>query len=130
MKEFETQFRYSQSKLANVLYTKELAKRYPNITSVAIHPGRVDTNLLDTYHSSPSMGATFQKMIDLLIMVPVDKGALNQLWAATAKKGEVKCGSYYSPVAKAGGESCYAKDEKLAANLWNWIEAEITQSRY
>ncbi|KAL0571555.1 hypothetical protein V5O48_010404, partial [Marasmius crinis-equi] len=33
--------RYGQSKLANVLYAKELARRYPKITSVAVHPGTV-----------------------------------------------------------------------------------------
>lgn len=37
--------RYGQSKLANILFTKQLAKRYPMIKSVAIHPGAVNTEL-------------------------------------------------------------------------------------
>lgn len=31
--------RYGQSKLANIVYASELAKRYPDVTTVAIHPG-------------------------------------------------------------------------------------------
>lgn len=36
---------YGESKLANLLFTRELAKRYPNIISVAAHPGASSTNL-------------------------------------------------------------------------------------
>lgn len=39
--------RYGQSKLANVLFTRELASRYPSITSVAVHPGVIKTDLYD-----------------------------------------------------------------------------------
>lgn len=35
--------RYGHSKLANVLHSKELAKRYPDILSVSLHPGTVKT---------------------------------------------------------------------------------------
>jgi retinol dehydrogenase-12 len=39
--------RYGQSKLANLLFVKELERRYgkTGITSVAVHPGLIDTNL-------------------------------------------------------------------------------------
>ena len=36
---------YSQSKLANVLYTKELSRRYPKLLAYAVHPGIVRTNV-------------------------------------------------------------------------------------
>ncbi|KAL4746665.1 hypothetical protein BDW72DRAFT_207143 [Aspergillus terricola var. indicus] len=39
--------RYGQSKLANVLYARELARRYPSITSVSVHPGVVGTGLVE-----------------------------------------------------------------------------------
>jgi NAD(P)-dependent dehydrogenase (short-subunit alcohol dehydrogenase family) len=122
--------RYAQSKLANVLFAKELAKRYPAIKSVAIHPGRVETNLLDVYNSKPGVGSTLMKMIDVVIMVPVDQGAWNQLWAATVKKEALKSGAYYSPVGKAGGESTFAKNEKLAKKLWEWTEGEFAAHGY
>lgn len=37
--------RYGQSKLANVLFAKALAKRYPEIVSTSVHPGVVQTEL-------------------------------------------------------------------------------------
>ena len=38
--------RYGQSKLANVHFTRQLAKLYPRIKSVAVHPGsNVGTNI-------------------------------------------------------------------------------------
>ena len=40
--------RYGQSKLANILFTKELAKRYPSITSVSVHPGVIKTDVSGT----------------------------------------------------------------------------------
>ncbi|KAE8162388.1 hypothetical protein BDV40DRAFT_288529 [Aspergillus tamarii] len=39
--------RYGQSKLANILYTRELARRYPAITAVSVHPGVITTGLLE-----------------------------------------------------------------------------------
>jgi NAD(P)-dependent dehydrogenase (short-subunit alcohol dehydrogenase family) len=40
---FSVWSRYGHSKLANVLHAKELAKRYPNILTLSIHPGTVKT---------------------------------------------------------------------------------------
>jgi len=37
--------RYGQSKPANILYTNELARRYPAIRCVSVHPGSVNTGL-------------------------------------------------------------------------------------
>merc|ERR1711963_726615 len=36
---------YGQSKLAQVLHTRELARRHPKVTSVAINPGAVFTDI-------------------------------------------------------------------------------------
>src|SRR5256885_279465 len=45
MARYNTFTRYGQSKLANILFTNELARRYPAITSVSIHPGGIMTGL-------------------------------------------------------------------------------------
>ena len=37
---------YSQSKLANILFTKELNKRFPKVFSAAVHPGLVRTDVV------------------------------------------------------------------------------------
>ncbi|GAB1198092.1 hypothetical protein APSETT444_007400 [Aspergillus pseudonomiae] len=39
--------RYGQSKLANILYARELARRYPDITTVSVHPGVITTGLVE-----------------------------------------------------------------------------------
>ncbi|KAL3433238.1 hypothetical protein BDV09DRAFT_186837 [Aspergillus tetrazonus] len=44
---FGSWIRYGQSKLANILYARELARRYPSITSVSVHPGVVGTGLVE-----------------------------------------------------------------------------------
>lgn len=36
---------YAQTKLANILFSKELARRYPNYSVFAVHPGLVRTNV-------------------------------------------------------------------------------------
>ncbi|KAK9385148.1 hypothetical protein V1515DRAFT_292236 [Lipomyces mesembrius] len=38
--------RYGQSKLANILYAAELARRYPNVTTLSVHPGVIATGLV------------------------------------------------------------------------------------
>lgn len=38
--------RYGQSKLANIVYAAELARRFPMITSLSVHPGVVNTGLV------------------------------------------------------------------------------------
>ena len=44
-------WRYQQSKLANILLAKQFAAAYPNMVSVAVHPGLVNTNLFR--HGNP-----------------------------------------------------------------------------
>eukprot|EP00980_Cylindrotheca_fusiformis_P021326 scaffold8212_cov93-Cylindrotheca_fusiformis.AAC.6 len=50
---------YRQTKLANILFTKELAKRYPKISSYAVHPGVIGTNITSNmpwYYQTPTSG--------------------------------------------------------------------------
>lgn len=73
-----TNDRYGQSKLANVLFIGELARRYPQLTSVAIHPGTVKTDLQNSNDGSLLVSA-FQKFVVPIIGVSVEDGAKNQL---------------------------------------------------
>lgn len=114
--------RYGQSKLANILWARQLAKVYPQFTIAAIHPGVVRTNL--------SAGATgFPFVLRMLggignrFLTPVDEGAKNQLWASVSK--DVKSGEYYKPVGVGGSVSAYGKDDDLASSLWDWTEKEL-----
>ena len=126
-----TFIRYGQSKLANILFIKELAKQYPQITAVSIHPGVVNTEL----YRSTAKWLVLGSAIDLArrwAYTTVQDGAKNQLWASTARKGkegkgEVQSGEYYTPIGVQGQGNRWSKDEELAEKLWIWTETELKQ---
>lgn len=123
---FGSWIRYGQSKLANILYASELARRYPSITSVSIHPGVVKTSLV---YSQGWYTRWFiyvsQWVIGVQLLEP-EQGAWNQVWAAAAaQKHELKNGGFYTPVGVDSWNSVLdrtARDPKLAAKLWTWTE--------
>lgn len=73
--------RYSQSKLANILFAREVNQRYKpaEIRAVAVHPGFVASNLYKGTPLSPFAGKVFISSAD---------GALSALMAATSPKLE------------------------------------------
>lgn len=128
LSEYSGWTRYGQSKLANILFTRELAKRYPSIKSMAVHPGGVDTGLATPYVTTNSWWASpVYYVIQNLLKTP-EQGALTQIWAATSQ--EAKTGTYYVPVAKENAGSAYARDNKLARELWDWTENEFLKRGY
>ncbi|MCJ1296395.1 hypothetical protein MMC34_007961 [Xylographa carneopallida] len=116
--------------LANILYTKELAVRYPTITSVAIHPGVIKTDLYEPNRSSNALLRYGMSLLGPLIFASLPDGAKNQLWAATTKKKNLQNGAYYKPVASLSKGSANAQSEKLAKTLWNWTEEELKKKGY
>jgi retinol dehydrogenase-12 len=116
-----TLFRYGQSKLANILFAKELARRYPSLTSVAIHPGVVSTDLFDAASKWPGAKPIWGLVRGYL--TTVQDGAKNQLWAGTAEG--VKTGLYYMPIGIAEKGSAHASNPELAKKLWEWTEHEL-----
>ncbi|KKY39443.1 putative short-chain dehydrogenase reductase [Diaporthe ampelina] len=118
--------RYGQSKLANALFARQLAKLHPTWTVSAIHPGVVTTNLMrhvqDRYWWAKGL-----MPITNVLFTTVQQGALNQLWGATAPKGDIKSGEMYFPVADltGGRRGPYVKDDALASKLWDWTEQEL-----
>jgi NAD(P)-dependent dehydrogenase (short-subunit alcohol dehydrogenase family) len=120
---------YGQSKLANILHVKTLAKRYPNITSVAVHPGLIRTGLYEPVMKAIWLVKLAINTVGSFVFADVRYGALNQLWAATAPKETVKSGVYYMPIGKAICASKYTKDAELASQLWDWTEEQFKQHK-
>jgi NAD(P)-dependent dehydrogenase (short-subunit alcohol dehydrogenase family) len=118
---------YGQSKLANILYVKALAKRHPQITAVAVHPGLIRTDLYDPVARDIWLVRFALKAARPLVFSDVGYGALNQLWAAAVGKESVQNGAYYMPVGKPIGASPYTNDEQLADKLWDWTEKQFTR---
>ena len=121
---------YGQSKLANLLFTYELARRAEkaavDLVSVAAHPGYAATNLQT---AGPRMeGAALMERLSLLgnrlFAQTSAMGALPTLYAAAAP--EVRGGDYFGPsgVGEMWGSprkvrsSARSHDLEAAARLW------------
>ena len=123
--------RYGQSKLADILLAKGVAKRYPQITSVSVHPGLVRTQLGGRAESS--MLTSLMKMMRWTpLYQSAERGAYNILWAATTPKDKVENGGYYEPVGKTPGEptshsgmAALCSNAESADKLWEWTEKEL-----
>ena len=125
MKDTSTWARYGQAKLANILYTKGLVEHYPQIKSVAIHPGTVNTNLSSGFQKDhPIISGALAPWLLKLLKTPAS-GALTQLFAATS--ADAKSGVYYTPVGKETAPSALASDQKLVTELWDWTEKELKE---
>ncbi|KAM6520143.1 hypothetical protein FALCPG4_013694 [Fusarium falciforme] len=111
---------YYQSKLANMLWVRQLAKRYPQLTVSAIDPGLVQTELAV---KATGISWILRAIIKTMLLTPVEKGVKNQLWASVSK--DVKSGEYYEPIGRAGLATDDGKDDELAAKLWTWTENEL-----
>lgn len=115
--------RYSQSKLAALLFSREVNKRFkPNeIRSTAVHPGFVASNL---YLKTP-----LAPIAPLLFISSAD-GALASLYAATSTEIEEKNGwdHYYVTYGIKANDSASSRDEKFMKDLWNLSE-ELTGTK-
>ncbi|KAF1811313.1 NAD(P)-binding protein [Eremomyces bilateralis CBS 781.70] len=117
--------RYGQSKLANILYADEIARRYPQILSVAIHPGVVKTNLVNDL---PLAHRAFVHVMTYFVQLELHEGVYNQLWASAADKGKMTSGEMYVPFGVSSKEKVgdkLANDKELAKKLWDWTEKEL-----
>ncbi|KAM0257032.1 hypothetical protein ACHAQJ_004627 [Trichoderma viride] len=117
--------RYAQSKLANILLARELGKRYPQITSLAVHPGAVKTEMVTDF-------GFFDRMLVFLIaplgMLTPRQGAYNTLWAATSEevKGKVDGKTaLFEPVGKPHGGNEKSHSDELSKRLWEWTVEEV-----
>ncbi|OCL02324.1 oxidoreductase [Glonium stellatum] len=118
--------RYGQSKLAALVYARELARRYPSITSVAIHPGVVQTSLV-TDLSATHKAVVYISQLGKLLTPEQGAYTYNQVWAAVGDKpkGKPENGVFYEPVGMPGKLNTQAKNQKLASELWRWTEKEL-----
>jgi NAD(P)-dependent dehydrogenase (short-subunit alcohol dehydrogenase family) len=103
---------YEVSKLANVLFTKELARRIPRLKTYAVHPGSVATNV---WRRIPSPVAWVIKKF----MLTPEQGALSMLKAATDPALANDTGRYYNQRGEEKRPSRLADDEALARELWS-----------
>ncbi|KAF2222217.1 dehydrogenase with different specificitie [Elsinoe ampelina] len=114
--------RYGQSKLANLLYAQELARRYSDITFVSIHPGIINTTLIS---GLSTFNRYFTNITTIGQQVTVAEGVKNQLWAASVSKDQIKNGVFYEPVGQIGRMTAAAKNQDQAEELYEWTEKTL-----
>jgi hypothetical protein len=127
--------RYGASKLANVLFARELAARYPQITSVSLHPGVILTDLFSTLRANIFLrvGLWIYGIVGMFLpghYSSPEGGALNTTWCATVDKSELENGAYYKPVGAKSAGSGSARDQGLQKKLWEWTEGELGKHGY
>lgn len=107
---------YGQSKLANLLFAKELARRFQGTrkTANAVHPGVIATNL--GRHMNPIMNTVFG-FFGGLVLKSIPQGAATEVYVATHPSLAGVSGEYFADcnVAKSSATS---RDAELAKRLW------------
>jgi retinol dehydrogenase-12 len=105
---------YGVSKLSNVLFTKELARRLEGtgVTTYAVHPGVVAT---DVWRKVPGPVRWVMKKF----MWTPEQGAQSTIRAATAPELETETGRYYNKDGREKKPNRVADDVELAAQLWS-----------
>ncbi|WP_375404693.1 SDR family NAD(P)-dependent oxidoreductase, partial [uncultured Sphingomonas sp.] len=127
---------YSQSKLANLIFARELQRRSDamgwNLTSVAAHPGVASTDLTKSRPGQPVLWFNrIGELINPLIGQTAAEGALSILYAATAVEAEP--GGYYGPTGRGerkgpvgpAQSSMVSRNPTIAGQLWRVAE-ELT----
>lgn len=106
---------YARAKLANVLFTRELAKRLDGkgVTVNCLHPGAVATNIWSRapWWAKPALA------IAKMFMIDSEAGGDRIVWLATSPDVEGKTGGYYERDALVR-PSKLASDDAVAARLW------------
>jgi WW domain-containing oxidoreductase len=106
---------YGQSKLANLLFAKELARRFAGTkkTANAIHPGVIATNL--SRSMSPLLAFGWKAMSPFLKSIP--QGAATEVFVATHPSMATVTGEYFKDC-NVARPTRLAEDAELAQKLW------------
>jgi NAD(P)-dependent dehydrogenase (short-subunit alcohol dehydrogenase family) len=106
---------YGQSKLANILFTYELARRLQGsgATVNCAHPGAVATGL----GANNGMLAKMLMPVIALFMLSPEKGAATQIYLASSPKVEGVTGKYFIDC-KPAQSSPESYDTNVAQRLW------------
>jgi NAD(P)-dependent dehydrogenase (short-subunit alcohol dehydrogenase family) len=125
---------YSQSKLANLLFTSELQRRAAaagsSVLALAAHPGYSDTNLQG--HSASRINGALMNVGNRLMATDADFGARQTLYAASQDlPGDTYIGPRFGQLGRTQpvGRSPLARNAKKAAALWELSE-QLTDTKF
>lgn len=120
--DYSGQRAYNQSKLANVMFTYELARRLETtgVTATALHPGMTNTSFSA---EDPARAMAPVVFVVRPFMRSPRKGAETVVYLASSSAVEGATGSYYANrKAKKSNESSY--DREVTGRLWR-VSADL-----
>ena len=121
-RKYSGQTAYNQSKLANVMFTYELARRLggTGVTATALHPGMTNTSFSA---EDPSRAFAPLVMVMRPFMKKPERGADTPVYLASAPEAKGLTGQYFANrEPKKSNEASY--DSRAAARLWR-VSAEL-----
>jgi NAD(P)-dependent dehydrogenase (short-subunit alcohol dehydrogenase family) len=116
---------YGDSKLANILFTKELHRRYHTrgLSAVAFHPGNIRSHFAHDYSFVRSI---YRSPISRFLLETPAAGGARLAWLAQGTPGETwQSGEYYEncKIPPAWRINSQVKDPNLARALWQRSQA-------
>ncbi len=113
---------YSQSKLANVLFTRELARRLEGsgVTANCLHPGLVATN----FTAGRGLAFRLLQVVSKLFAITPEEGAKTTVYLASSPEVEGASGGYYAKC-KPATPTAAARDDEAARRLWALSEGRV-----
>ncbi|KAG0647487.1 oxidoreductase [Hyphodiscus hymeniophilus] len=129
-------WRYGRSKLGNILFTSELAKRLDKrgsdgVFANSFFPGNVPTEAVDTWKDllGSIPGGVFKSIVQMVGQSSEDASATAiYLAASTEVESKGQRGKYFIPIATEDKTSKTAEDKDLAKNLWYWCDGQATKA--
>jgi NAD(P)-dependent dehydrogenase (short-subunit alcohol dehydrogenase family) len=114
---------YSRSKLMNVLFTYELARRLAGtgVTANALHPGFVASNF---GRNNGDLAGVGMAVVSRLFAISPEKGARTSIYLASSPEVEGVSGRYFVKK-RAVRSSAASYDQAAAGRLWEASEALV-----
>jgi len=118
---------YSRSKLANVYFARELARRLEGtgVTVNALHPGFVASDFARDGDTGPLMSVGVR--IARPFAINTRKGALTSVYLASSREVDSVTGKYFHKC-RAVRPSKIAQDDDAARRLWEATEALVANA--
>lgn len=116
---------YAQSKLANILFTRELAQRLAGtgITANCLHPGVVATGF--ARNNGPFL-SFLVKLASPFLLTP-EKGAQTTIYLATSDDVKNVTGKYFAKKRENAGTTA-SRDMQAAAKLWELSKEQLAKA--
>ncbi|AQK58645.1 retinol dehydrogenase 12 [Zea mays] len=115
---------YAHSKLANILHTNELSRRFQeegcNLTANSLHPGVIITNIIRYVAGNSALISALSPVANL-VLKSVPRGAATTCYLALHPNVKGVSGKYFADCNEAT-PTAVARDSELAKRLWSFSE--------